>query len=99
MGHKELVGPRCDLQRVTRIRRARIRSVVAALFERRIIFVFGFEDFHRPPLRLMREVSHEPVARQFCDLLQRARFFKEMRRAGNDLQFHFAAHPVACLLV
>ena len=47
----------------------------------------------------MREVSHEPVARQICDLLQRARFFKEMRRAGNDLQFYFTMHLPPGLLI
>ena len=44
-------------------------------------------------------MEQKPIARKFGDLLERAWFFKEMRRPGNDLQFHFAAHPVAGLFV
>jgi hypothetical protein len=48
---------------------------------------------------LLSDVIDEPIARQLCDSVERARFFKEMRRAGNDLQLYFAAHPIARLLV
>src|SRR6266567_7772603 len=44
-------------------------------------------------------MKQEPIARQFCDLLQRAWFFKEMGRTGNDLQLYFAAHLITSLFV
>jgi hypothetical protein len=47
----------------------------------------------------MRDMVDEPIARQFCDLLQRAGFLKEMRRTGNDLQLYLSAHLITGLLV
>ena len=44
-------------------------------------------------------VEQKPIARKFGDLFQRARLFEEMSRAGNDLQFYVAAHPIARPLV
>jgi len=45
------------------------------------------------------EVKREPVACELGHSFQRARFFKEVRRAGNDFQFYLAAHPIARHLV
>ena len=47
----------------------------------------------------MRKVAQKPVTRELCDLFQRARLFEKMCRAGNDLQLHFAAQPIASLLI
>jgi hypothetical protein len=47
----------------------------------------------------MRNVVNEPIARQFCDLLKRAWFFKEMGRTGNDLYLYFATHLITGLFV
>ena len=44
-------------------------------------------------------VEQKPIARKFGDSFERTGFLKEMRRAGNDLQFYVAAHPIARLLV
>ena len=40
---------------------------------------------------LPREVAFKPVARQPCDLVQRARLFEEVRRAGDNHQPLFTA--------
>jgi len=45
------------------------------------------------------DVFDKPIACELCDFLQRPWFFEEMRRARDDLEFHFAVHPIACLLV
>ena len=41
----------------------------------------------------------KPVRRQLLDELERARLFKEVRGAGNDFQFRFAAPSSTRLLV
>jgi hypothetical protein len=41
------------------------------------------------------EVKRKPIARHFGYLLQCAGFLKQVRRAGDGLQLHFAAHLVA----
>ncbi len=45
------------------------------------------------------DVISKPIAGQLGDLLQCARFLKEVRCTGNDLQFHFAAHSITRHLV
>jgi len=44
-------------------------------------------------------MTHKPVTRELRHFLQRARFFEKMCRAGNNLQLHFAAQPIAGLLI
>src|SRR4030095_12135466 len=45
------------------------------------------------------EMGDKPFARECGDSFQRPGFFEEVRRAWNNLQLHFAAHSIACLLV
>jgi len=40
-------------------------------------------------------MKKEPIARELGDFFQCTRLLKQVRRAGNNLQLHFAAHLVA----
>ena len=51
------------------------------------------------PLMRAADMIDKPITREFGDFLQRARFLEKMCRAWDDLEFHFTAHPIACLLV
>jgi hypothetical protein len=56
----------------------------------------GFLDFTRnDPLMRTAEVKQKPIACQFGHVLQCPRLLEQVRRAGNNLQLHFAAHLVA----
>ena len=50
-----------------------------------------FSNLQRHRLR-PRQMLREPIAGETRNSLKRARFFEKMRRTGNDLQFHLAAH-------
>jgi hypothetical protein len=45
------------------------------------------------------QMAAAPVDRQARDFVKRARFFKEVRRAGNDDELHVRSHSEFCLLV
>ena len=40
------------------------------------------------------KMMNKPIAREFGHFFQRTWFPKEMCRAGDNLQFHFAAHAI-----
>ena len=44
-------------------------------------------------------MEQKPIARQLRHLLERSRFFEEMRCAGDDLDLHFASHLRASLFI
>ena len=59
-------------------------------------FATEFLDFARNDLLMLTaDVKRKPIAGEFGHLLQCTRLLKQVRCAGNNLQLHFAAHPIA----
>src|SRR6266511_2836018 len=111
LGNKEFVGTRRDVQRHTKIKTLVILSEAKDLLLHaslhKLMRVDDCFDCEAPRCarndklgrRFPADVINEPITRKFRYFLQRARLFKKVCRAWDDLEFHFAAHPIACLLV
>ena len=95
----------CDLVEVSgeggKIMRGQLHCLVRQ--SKHVIFFHEFPGSARVAKRRLSGarsyVIYEPIACKFGDFFQRARLFKEVRRLGNNFQFHLAAHPIACHLV